>query len=103
MTQTLIPLGARVRFQRHVERVYIDSVVHSHAWEWVPTQDNPGEGIFVGYRYKQSGYWDVEEGEYSSGGGRSWMETSRIKVALVVQNPWREPLTVDPVGLEVVS
>lgn len=54
-------------------------------------------GIFIGTRYLQSGYMEHEHGEYGSDkyGGEYWVESGgRIKAALIVENPNKNPVYV---------
>lgn len=99
MSAVTIPLGAKVRFARRIRRVESDHSGKGHSWVIVP--DSPGDGIFMGYRYKQNGAWEDcgEDGEMSY----EFCASSRVKVALVVIDAWRNPLTVDPDGLEVIE
>ena len=91
-----IPLGARVRFARRIDR---NDSERGHTWTVVP--DSPGEGIFMGYRYKQNGRWKNDASWEDMHTNYVWHEVDRAKVALIVTNPWRNPQTVDPVGLEI--
>lgn len=91
-------VGDRVTYQKII---FKKDTHRGHTWKSI---DCPGEGVFVGYRYKQTGFMDRETGEYGYGGTEYWAERGpRTKVALVAKDPWIEPTTVDPEGLEVIS
>ena len=99
-----IPLGARVRYTVAIYRIEHEHE-HGHHWQKEPL-DRPAEGIFMGYRYKQDGSWEREYEEYStwgsSGGASYWCESGRVKVALIVTDPWADPWFADPDSLEIV-
>lgn len=96
----MIPkLGDRVRYRNLIIR---KETFRGHTWKVL--EGTPGEGIFVGFRYKQTGFMDsdYEEG-WSTRPNPYWSERGkRTKVALVVKDPWVDPSTVDPEGLVVL-
>lgn len=91
-------IGDHVRYERLITR---RNTPRGHTWQ--THEGTPGEGIFIGYRYKQSGSMNYECREYGSYKSSYWAERGeRTKVALIAYDCWQDPRTVDPNGLTVM-
>ena len=61
--------------------------------------DTPGVGVFLGYRSLQTG-----SVEYEYDYGSYFVENGpRVKAALVCEGPRKNPIYVDPRGVEVIN
>ena len=93
-------IGDRVRYERLITR---RNTPRGHTWQ--VHENTPGEGILMGFRYKQSGIMDsdYEEG-WSTRPSSYWRERgARTKVALIAYDLWQDPRTVDPDGITVLT
>ena len=97
-------IGDRVRSRWEMAREIHDELVNNQRraiYRWVPHAIKMIEGIYIGYRYKQTGYksW-YDDGDFSYS---VLTETEkRTKVGLIVTAAHKDPVIVDFPTIELV-